>query len=216
MNAGGLSLDADGSHCERLLAAMADAIREDGLQASTVADVVRRARTSRRTFYQHFDDLTGCYLALLNAFDEHLLTSIFDAATGEGPWSDRVDRTLGTYLQTLAAEPQLTRSFVLDAGGLGDAGEAHVRTVIDRAARQLSRIIDEAAAHDPALRPLPYDAAVVLVGGLRHLVIAAIAEDRSLTDLAPVCGELVRRLTVAAVTPEERGQSASEPGRRAT
>ncbi len=196
MSGGPLRLDAEGPHRERLLAAMTDAIREEGLRATTVADVVRRARTSRRTFYQHFDDLTGCYLALLDAFDEHLLSSIFDAATGEGPWDERVDRTLAAYLGTLAAEPQLTRSFVLDAGSLGDAGEAHVRTTIERAARQLSRIIDEAAAHDPQLRPVPYDAAIVLVGGLRHLVIAAIAEDRPLTDLAPVCGDLVRRLTV--------------------
>ncbi|MFI5067448.1 MAG: TetR family transcriptional regulator, partial [Streptosporangiales bacterium] len=38
----------------RLLAGLAEAIRERGFRESTVADVVRHARTSRRTFYEHF------------------------------------------------------------------------------------------------------------------------------------------------------------------
>lgn len=190
-------LDPDGPHRERLLAAMADAIREGGLQATTVADVVRRARTSRRTFYQHFDDLTCCYLALFDAVNEQLLAAVFEAATGQGPWTERVDRTLEAYLGMLGGEPELTRSYALDAGSLGDVGAAHVRGVIDTAARQLSRIIDEAAAHDATLRPLPFDAAVVLIGGLRQLVVGATADGRPLSDLAPVCGDLVRRLTLA-------------------
>lgn len=189
-------LDPDGPHRERLLAAMADAIRAGGLQGTTVADVVRRARTSRRTFYQHFDDLIGCYLALFDAFNEQLLASIFEAATGEGPWTERVDRTLAAYLGMLGGEPELTRSYALDAGSLGEVGASHVRDVVDTAAGQLSRIIDEAAAHDPTLRPLPFDAAVVLIGGLRHLVVIATADGRPLAELAPVCGDLVRRLTL--------------------
>ncbi len=39
---------------QRLLEGMAAAIRECGFRDSTVADVVRCARTSRRTFYEHF------------------------------------------------------------------------------------------------------------------------------------------------------------------
>jgi AcrR family transcriptional regulator len=38
----------------RLLEGMAAAIRETGYRDATVADVVRHARTSRRTFYEHF------------------------------------------------------------------------------------------------------------------------------------------------------------------
>jgi hypothetical protein len=123
--------------------------------------------------------------------------SIFEAAAGEGPWTERVDRTLEAYLGMLGGEPELTRSYALDAGSLGDVGASHVRDVIDTAAHQLSRIIDEAAAHDATLRPLPFDAAVVLIGGLRHLVVVATADRRPLTELALVCGDLVRRLTLA-------------------
>jgi AcrR family transcriptional regulator len=40
-------------------------IAQDGYPRTTVADIVRRARTSRRTFYQHFDSREGCFVALL-------------------------------------------------------------------------------------------------------------------------------------------------------
>jgi AcrR family transcriptional regulator len=46
-----------GDHRERLIAAMAASVEERGYADTTVADVVRIARTSRRTFYQHFQDL---------------------------------------------------------------------------------------------------------------------------------------------------------------
>jgi AcrR family transcriptional regulator len=46
----GLLPEPGGSHRDRLLAAMADCVRAGGLQRTTVADVVRRARTSGRTF----------------------------------------------------------------------------------------------------------------------------------------------------------------------
>ncbi|MGV0624231.1 helix-turn-helix domain-containing protein, partial [Mycobacterium kansasii] len=38
----------------RLLDGLATSITERGYRASTVADVVRCARTSKRTFYDHF------------------------------------------------------------------------------------------------------------------------------------------------------------------
>jgi len=49
----------------RLLEGMAAAIRECGFRDSTVADVVRYARTSRRTFYAHFPSRQACFIALL-------------------------------------------------------------------------------------------------------------------------------------------------------
>ena len=49
----------------RLLEGMAAAIHEDGYRDSTVADVVRHARTSRRTFYEHFPSKQACFVDLL-------------------------------------------------------------------------------------------------------------------------------------------------------
>jgi AcrR family transcriptional regulator len=189
--------DPGGSHRDRLLAAMAESIRADGFPRTTVADVVRRARTSRRTFYQHFDDRDSCYLALFDVLTERVLGIIGEAATGEGPWAERVDRTLAAYLGVLMSEPELTRSYIRDMPGMVAGGAAHLRAGNERAARQLTRMADEAREHDPAVRPLPFEAALVIIGGLRELVLWALDEGRGPADLQDVAGDLVRRVTVA-------------------
>jgi AcrR family transcriptional regulator len=187
--------DPGGSHRDRLLAAMADAIRAGGFQGTTVADVVGRARTSRRTFYQHFEDRESCYLALFDAITERVLDIIGEAATGEGPWTERVDRTLAAYFGVLVAEPELTRSYMQEMPAMVAGGAAHVRAGNERAARQLVRMAAEAGEHDPAVRPLPFEAALVVVGGLRELVMWALDEGRDLDDLHALAGDLLRRIT---------------------
>jgi AcrR family transcriptional regulator len=186
-----------GSHRDRLLAAMADSIRADGFQGTTVADVVRRARTSRRTFYQHFEDREDCYLALFDAVTERVLDIIGEAGTGEGPWTERVDRTLSAYFGVLVAEPELTRSYLQEMPAV-PGGAAHVRAGNERAARQLVRMAAEAGEHDPSVRPLAFEAALVVVGGLRELLLWALDEHRDLAVLPAAAGELIRRLTLAS------------------
>src|SRR5689334_1416421 len=85
-------------HRERLLVGMADAIRERGNFASTtVAEIVARARTSRRTFYEHFMDREACFLALADEISEGLMATIAAAAGGDGTFTARVDRALAAY-----------------------------------------------------------------------------------------------------------------------
>ena len=187
--------DPGGSHRDRLLAAMADAIRAGGFQGTTVADVVGRARTSRRTFYQHFEDREHCYLALFDVVTERVLDIIGETATGEGPWTQRVDRTLAAYFGVLIAEPELTRSYMQEMPAMVSGGAAHVRAGNERAARQLVRMAAEAGEHDPSVRPLRFEAALVVVGGLRELVMWALDDGRDLGELHAVAGDLLRRIT---------------------
>ena len=56
----------------RLLDGLAASIGERGYRASTVADIVRHARTSKRTFYGHFPSKEQCFLELLHADVENL------------------------------------------------------------------------------------------------------------------------------------------------
>jgi AcrR family transcriptional regulator len=186
----------EGGYRERLLAGMADAIREQGFAATTVAEVVRRARTSRRTFYQHFDDREECFLALFDDVTERLLATIAEAATGDGPWEERVDHAMAAYLGALAADPELTRCCIQETPGIGQAGQARVREVHRRWGDLIMRLVNEACAHDPKLRPMSREAAIVITGGFRDLVLATLEEGRDVTELQGVGGDLIRRLTV--------------------
>jgi AcrR family transcriptional regulator len=182
---------------DRLLVGMAEAIREHGgLRPVTVAEVVRHARTSRRTFYQHFDDRDACFLALFDIVSARLLETIADAATGEGPFGERVDRALAAYLGAVAAEPVLTRACIQETPSLGPDGLARVQAMHERWAHQIVRLVEEARQHDAGLRPLPLEVATIITGGFRDLVITALDQGRDLTELQDVAGDVLRRITM--------------------
>ena len=69
----------------RLLDGLAVSIRERGYRETTVADIVRAARTSKRTFYDHFATKEECFVELLSANNDDLVAAIraaLDATRG--------------------------------------------------------------------------------------------------------------------------------------
>jgi len=195
--AAGLLSPASGGFRERLLLGMAEAIRERGeLKPVTVAEVVRHAHTSRRTFYQHFADRDACFLALFDVVSAALLERIAGAATGEGPFGERVDRAVAAYLGAVAAEPVLTRACIQETPALGAEGLERVRVLHERWAQQIMVLVEEARRHDDTLRPLPLEVATIIAGGFRDLVISALDQGRDLTELQDVAGDVLRRVTL--------------------
>ena len=64
---------------------MSESVADKGYRDTTVADVVRIARTSRRSFYEHFDDRDACYLALFDAVNDALMAEVAAAVKPEEP-----------------------------------------------------------------------------------------------------------------------------------
>ncbi len=112
-------------------------IEEKGYRETTVADVVRLARTSRRTFYEHFEDRESCFLALFDATNDAMMQEIAAAVHPDEPIGDQVDRALDAYIHNVAAQPALYRSFVRELPGLGQAGADRQLAVIERFAQLL-------------------------------------------------------------------------------
>lgn len=194
--AASITPDPEGSHRERLLAGMATAIREHGYAGTTVAEVVAHARTSRRTFYQHFTDRDACFLALFETVAARTQEVLIEGATGDGPYLQRLDAALGAYLEHVASEPELTRSLILELPAIGPAGVAGDREATERIARQLVVLVEEAAAHDPAVRTLPLEGWLVVVSGFRELVVHALEHGQEPREVHAVAVDLVRRITL--------------------
>jgi AcrR family transcriptional regulator len=81
--------DDKGDFRQRLLDALECSIAEDGYQKTTVADIVRRARTSRRTFYEHFASREACFVALLTDANNEHIRQISAAVDPNAPWHIR-------------------------------------------------------------------------------------------------------------------------------
>ena len=123
----------------RMLAAAVDTVAEVGYANMTVAQVIGRARVSRKTFYDVFADREDCFLA---AF-EHALAEARplarEAYEGESSWRDGVRAALARLLVFMDEEPGLARLCVVEALGAGERVLARRSQVLDELAEAIDR-----------------------------------------------------------------------------
>jgi AcrR family transcriptional regulator len=188
-------------HRERLIAAMAASIEEKGYRDTTVADVVRLARTSRRNFYQHFADRDACFLALFDATNEAMMRQIADAVQPDRPLDEQVDRAVDAYIDNVAATPALYRSFVRELPGLGQTGAERGLATLERFAGMLVGFVESGRRAQPELnlRPLAMDSAIIIVGGLRELLVIALQRGRDMRELRASAGETIKAILGGAL-----------------
>lgn len=187
-------------HRVRLLQAMAKVATAKGLAATTIADIVREAGVSKRTFYEHFDSKEACFLALYRAASGAALKTLREAVQPDRPWQTQVEQVLGAYLAHLSGGPGLIRTLFVEIHHLGTEGLAVRREVMQELADFMARTVNTSA--QPGVGPghtLSPAMALAAVGGINELVLAAVerGETERLTDLAPCASELVRALTHA-------------------
>lgn len=103
----------------RMLDALIEAVAEHGYAAATVSHVVKGARVSRETFYEHFSGKAECYLAAHAHVIGELLANTGAALRGPGTPLERLDRALAVYLESLSLRPAVARAFVLERHGAG-------------------------------------------------------------------------------------------------
>ncbi|MGH2859633.1 MAG: TetR/AcrR family transcriptional regulator [Solirubrobacteraceae bacterium] len=183
-------------HRERLITAMADSIEQRGYRDTTVADVVRIARTSRRSFYEHFADRDSCFLALFDSANEEMMARVATAVDSDRPPGEQVDRAVDAYIDTLAERPALYRSFVRELPGLGHAGAERGQATLERFAELLVALVDSGRRAQPelGLAPLEMDTAIIVVGGLRELLVTALARGRDTGELRRSAGAAIKAI----------------------
>src|SRR5579875_1589658 len=176
----------DSQNRARLLEALASSIRERGLRNTQIADIVRAARTSRRTFYECFADKESCFVELVHQSTTELLGEIEAAIDLDETWDTQIDQALDAYLRALASDPAITATISRELPTLGLRGAAVQREAIERYAGLVVRLSATARARQPGARELSLEMAIMLVGGLNELVIHAVEHGDGLDTVAPV------------------------------
>src|SRR3954465_7919431 len=162
----------------RLLDAMANVVAEKGYPATTVADVIAKAGVSRRTFYEHFRDKEGCFLAAYDTGVEILLETVRQAGDGIDDPLERTRARVRAYLETLAAEPAFARTFEIEIAAAGPRAQARRRDVYERFAQQAREDAAAARRQVPGLPEPPDDVYLAAVGATDAVVSARVAEGR--------------------------------------
>jgi AcrR family transcriptional regulator len=188
-------------HRARLIDAMACSIEEKGYRQTTVADVVRIARTSRRSFYEHFEDRDACFLALFDATSDAIMERIAASVEPDRPLEEQIDNSLSSYLDSIARRPGLSQSFARELAALGEAGAARQRAVTEHFAELLVRLVESALRERGESRghPLTMDMATMIVGGLRELTITAVEQGRDVHELHSLAGKAISAILSATV-----------------
>ncbi|HEY1833162.1 MAG TPA: helix-turn-helix domain-containing protein [Solirubrobacteraceae bacterium] len=104
---------------ERLLRAMGQCISQSGYVETTIADIVRVARTSRSVFYKHFADKEECFLEAYRQMTRVRIKASLDAAAAVADWRGKLEAGIGTYFRWMAAHPEVAVTTVVEVHSAG-------------------------------------------------------------------------------------------------
>jgi AcrR family transcriptional regulator len=168
----------------RLLDGLAASIGERGYRATTVADIVRHARTSKRTFYSHFPSKEQCFLELLHADGENLANEIRDAVDANADWQAQIRQAVEAYVSHIEARPAITLSWIRELPSMDAAvARPYQRRSMHQLTSLLVNLSGSAGFQQVGLPPLTRPLAVILVGGLRELTALAVEDGHSMREI---------------------------------
>lgn len=196
-------------HRRRIIAGMAQALATNGIARTTIADVVREAQVSRRTFYELFADKTTCLMATYDACTDLQMRFIEDAVEARAgqPWQDRITAGIRAYLEIMRALPDLARVLIVELPSAGPEALARVRAGHARFAALVVRLAELHREDLPAEAEMDQLTAVAIVGGINELVLQALAAGEN--PHSPMIERTAMRLVVGALIGAQDGAAAS-------
>ncbi len=183
-------------HRLRLLEGFAAVVSERGYATTTIAQIVKHARVSKRTFYEHFADKEECFLALYEEAAELLRLGVEQALLAPASsWEQQLDAGLDSYLTALESNPVLTRVCLLEIRAAGPrALELRLRGRARLAAMLRAFVERTRREHPEQLRSLSEAMATAVVGGIDELLLENVqpGAKSNLSETRATAAELIR------------------------
>jgi AcrR family transcriptional regulator len=173
----------------RLLDGMAAAIGERGFRESTVADVVRHARTSRRTFYEHFASKQDCFIALLRDANAEMVRQIAVAVDPHAPWDVQVRQAIEAWIACAESDPTVTLSWIREVPALGEGSRQLQREALEAFIVLVQTLTDTPELRAAGILPPPRQFAIMLLGGLRELIATTVEDGGDIAGITEVAVE---------------------------
>lgn len=184
------------SRRQLILAAMIQVVGAKGYRATSVADVIEAANTSRTTFYKYFEDKHDCFLAAYEMLVEQVFEEIISNCDGREPWLDRVTNGLGTILELFALDPALARTAVVEVAAAG----AEARQLHWNAVARLTAYLDPGRELAPD-KELPENISLMSAGAVSGLIFDELLAGRA-AELPARMPDLLFAMLVPYVGPQ--------------
>jgi AcrR family transcriptional regulator/DNA-binding MarR family transcriptional regulator len=174
-----------------MLAAAVEAVGEVGYARMSVAQVISRARVSRKTFYDVFSDREDCFLTAFSQAVEHARALVIEAYERESGWREGIRSALATLLVFMDEEPGFARLCVVEALGASER-------VLERRARvldELAAVVDRGRFVTSATTEPPDVTAEGVVGAVFSVIHARVL-DGGKQPLADLLGPLMSMIVL--------------------
>lgn len=201
--AGG-SMPSTDTRRQSILEATIRVVGSKGYRATSVADVIEEAGSSRTTFHRYFEDKHDCFLAACDLVAERLLREVRSSCDGELSWLERVRIGLTTMVELFALDPQLARTAIVEVPAAGADARRRHWSAINRFTEFL-----EDGEELAGQRELPDNIALMAAGAVSGLIF-----DELLTGRAERLPELLPDLLFAMLVPYIGPGAAAEEMRR--
>ncbi len=165
---------------DRILRALAATVAEKGYPGTTVAEIVERASTSQRTFYEHFANKEEALLAALDSGSALMLAGTLPAFRRAPDWQHAVRGAFEGMFAFGAEEPEYSR---LGAVEMHAAGRRALEAR-DRVMEQLEALLAPGYELAPATPPIAAEAIGGAIYSLVHDQVKRVGPG-SLAELVP-------------------------------
>jgi AcrR family transcriptional regulator len=182
---------------ERLLEGLTAALEAQEYHDVTITDIVREARTSKRTFYEHFASKQECFLALVRENNERRRDQVAAAVDPTADRRDQVHQAISALFSAVHEHPTVFLHSMRALRSLGEEGHALVREDLAAFVSLLQTLSDTPELRAAGIEPPSREASVVLVGGLRELIALTLEEGRDPTEVIDAATEV----TLAVLDP---------------
>lgn len=173
----------DDAFRDRVLDGLAASIGERGYRDTTVADIVRHARTSKRTFYEQFGSKEECLIELLRRNNEDLIATIQAAVDREADWQQQIRQAAQAYVDHIGSRPAITLSWIREAPALGAVARPLNRLAMEALTDMLVDLTDSPGFRRAKLPPISRPLALILLGGLRELTALFVEDERDVLGI---------------------------------
>jgi AcrR family transcriptional regulator len=182
---------------ERLLVGLTAALEEQEYHDVTIADIVGKARTSKRTFYEHFPSKLECFLALVRDNNERRRAEIAEAVDTAADWHVQVRQAVDALFGSVHEHPTVFLHSIRALRSLGEDGHALVREDLAAFVTLLQTLSDTPELRAAGITAPTREASIVLVGGLRELIALSLEEGRDPATMVDAATEV----TLAVLDP---------------
>src|SRR4051812_47344863 len=156
---------------ERLVRAIIACSAKRGYQATTIADIVALAKTSRSAFYEHFESKEACFLAAYAEMSATMQEVVVASGLEAPTWHEALDIGLATYFEWFRERPDQARAFLVEIRTVGPEALKARAEVLERMSGRLKLLGLRARHEDPSLPELDdvaYASIIITADELAH------------------------------------------------